>query len=72
MAVGKAAKEKILYFYFIRKKGFCQMKYVIYKFVDGEWYKWGEWTNPVGLANAANSLGLDGFKTKVEVVEEGE
>ena len=48
------------------------MKYVLYKFVDGEWYKWGEWANPVELANAANSLGLDGFKTKVEVVEEAE
>ena len=45
------------------------MKYVLYKFVDGEWYKWGEWTNPVGLANAANSLGLDGFKTKVEFID---
>lgn len=44
------------------------MKYKLYRLVDGEWYFWGEWDNPVGLAAAANSLGRDGFVTKVEVV----
>ena len=46
------------------------MKYVLYKFYDGEWYKWGEWENPVGLAIAPNRIGLNGFKTKVKDIKE--
>lgn len=46
------------------------MKYRIFKLVCGEWWLWGEWENPVGAINAANALGLEGFKTKVEVTEQ--
>ena len=44
-------------------------KYRLYRLVDGERYFWGEWENPVGLATAANSLGLDGFEQIKVVIE---
>lgn len=44
------------------------MKYKLYKLVDGEWWYYGTWEDVIGLAAAANSLGRDGFHTKVEVV----
>lgn len=44
------------------------MEYIIYKLVDGEWYKYGTYDNPVNLANAAYTLGKDGFEIKVEII----
>ena len=44
------------------------MKYKLYKLVDGEWWYYGTWEDVIGLAAAANSLGLNGIQTKVEVV----
>ena len=46
------------------------MKYKLYKLVDGEWYHYGTWDSDtiVGLTAAANSLGLNGIQTKVEVI----
>lgn len=46
------------------------MEFKLYKLVDGEWWWYGTWDcdTVAGLVAAANSLGLDGFHTKVEVV----
>ena len=44
------------------------MKYKLYKLVDGEWWYYGTWEDVIGLAAAANSLGLNGIQTKVEVI----
>lgn len=46
------------------------MEFKLYQLVDGEWYLYGTWgcDTVVGLATAANSLGLNGIQTKVEVV----
>ena len=46
------------------------MIYKLYKLVDGEWYHYGTWDcdTIVGLVTAANSLGLNGIQTKVEVL----
>ena len=42
--------------------------YELYKLVDGEWWHYGTWDDVKGLVAAANSFGLDGFLTMVEVV----
>lgn len=47
------------------------MVYKLYKYVDGEWYWWCDYTDPVRLAQAANELGRLGLEIKVEVVEDG-
>lgn len=46
------------------------MEFKLYKLVDGEWYWHGTWDceTITGLAAAANSLGLNGIQTKVEVI----
>ena len=45
------------------------MEFKLYQLVDGEWYHYGTWEDVVGLTAAANSLGLNGIQTKVEVVK---
>lgn len=47
------------------------MTYKLYKYVDGEWYIWGNYKDPVSLAHASNELGWLGLEIKVEVVENG-
>lgn len=47
------------------------MIYKLYKYVDGEWYWWCDYADPVRLAQAANELGSLGIAIKVEVVEDG-
>ena len=44
------------------------MEYKLYKLVDGEWCYYGTWKDIIGLTAAANSLGLNGIQTKVEVL----
>lgn len=46
------------------------MLYALYKLFDEKWWIYGFYDNPISLARAANILGLDGFETKVELVEE--
>jgi hypothetical protein len=59
-----------MHLHFSRKEGKCQMEFKLYQLVDGEWYHYGTWDcdTIVGLTAAANSLGLNGIQTKVEVV----
>lgn len=43
--------------------------YKLYKYVEGEYYLWGEYTNPVKLAEASfelGSLGVRGIRVEVE------
>lgn len=46
-------------------------KYRLERRVDGEWYAWGTYTDPVKLAKAANELGVMGFDlVRVVVLDE--
>ena len=46
------------------------MEIKLYQLIDGEWNLYGTWDSDtiVGLTAAANSLGLNGIQTKVEVL----
>lgn len=45
------------------------MKYKLERRIDGEWYVWGVYEDPVSLAHAAHELGTYGFKViRVEVI----
>lgn len=45
------------------------MKYRLERLIDGHWYVWGVYDDPVKLAHAAHELGQYDFKViRVEVV----
>lgn len=45
------------------------MRYRLERLIDGQWYVWGTYDDPVRLALAAHELGQYGFKViRVEAV----